>query len=338
MRTPPRLSAATIRAVLHDQFGVAVATLQFLPIGNDLASFVYRVEATDGVNYFLKARARAGFRLPSLAVPRFLHERGMPHIVAPLLTTNATLWAQVGDFALTLYPFLDARTAAAAGLSPHHWHALGATVRQIHTIQLPADLDQIIPRETCVPSRRHVLNDFQAAIDRGDQFDALGRELVAFWHARHDLIRHVIDRAEALGDHLRQASLPLALCHADLHTWNVLLDDADQIWIVDWDEVILAPKERDLMFVIGGIGRGLVDPQETASFLRGYGDPRIDDAALRYYRYAWAVQDMGAYAEQALFAPDQSEQSRRDALEGLIDLFAPGNIVAIALDGDHSAR
>lgn len=30
------------------------------------------------------------------------------------------------------------------------------------------------------------------------------------------------------------------------------------MWIVDWDEVILAPKECDLMFVVGGIGRGSV--------------------------------------------------------------------------------
>jgi spectinomycin phosphotransferase len=101
---------------------------------------------------------------------------------------------------------------------------------------------------------------------------------------------------------------------------------------VDWDETILAPKERDLMFVIGGIGRGLVSPQETASFLEGYGEAAIDQRALLYYRYAWAAQDMGAYAEEA-FSPHLGEPARRDAARGFMSLFEPGNIVAIAASG-----
>ena len=41
-------------------------------------------------------------------------------------------------------------------------------------------------------------------------------------------IRLVIHRADVLGDQLRQAALPLVLCHADLHTWNVVLDSVRQ--------------------------------------------------------------------------------------------------------------
>jgi spectinomycin phosphotransferase len=107
--------------------------------------------------------------------------------------------------------------------------------------------------------------------------------------------------------------------------------------LVDWDEVILAPKERDLMFVIGGIGRGLVRATETARFLEGYGDAAIDAKALVYYRYAWAAQDMGAYAEQALFTPEASAESRREALAGFKSLFEPGNIVSIAFESDTAS-
>jgi spectinomycin phosphotransferase len=331
MREPPKLADAAIIAALQAHYRIDVAALTFLPIGNDSATSVYRVEASDGTAYFLKLRANAGFSVPSLAIPHYFYTQGVPHIVAPLPTVSRALWVGVRDFALSLYPFIDARTAASAGLSEQHWHTLGTTLKQIHSSQLPPELLQIVPRETFTPSRRDVLTDLAAAIAKHDFADPLERELAAFWNARRQEIDAVVDRADALARQLRQASLPKVLCHADFHTWNVLLDADQQIWIVDWDETILAPKERDLMFVVGGIGRDLVSPHETACFLQGYADSAIDQQALVYYRYAWAVQDMGAYGEMVFFSPDAGELTRREAVVGFIGMFEPGNIVAMAL-------
>lgn len=336
MHEPPKLADATLRAVFHAHYDVAIAALTFLPLGNDSASFVYRVDAPDGARFFLKVRTGLGFSVPSLVIPRYLHEQGIPHILTPLPTVTQTLWVRVGDFALSLYPFLDARTAAEVGLTEGHWRALGATLHRIHASRLPSDLRQVVPLETFVPSRRHVLTALEPVIANPGITDPIQRELARFWRSRQDRIRTLIDRADALGDQLRQASLPLVLCHADLHAWNVLLDTAQRMWLVDWDETVLAPKERDLMFVIGGIGRDLVKGHETRCFLEGYGDPPIDRRALAYYRFAWAVQDMAAYAEQVFFSPDLSERTRRDAVRAFIDLFAPGNIVAIACGSEPS--
>jgi spectinomycin phosphotransferase len=179
-----------------------------------------------------------------------------------------------------------------------------------------------------------VLDELEAAVGVGELSDPTQRELAAFWRARQGQIRTLVERADVLGGQMRRASHPLVLCHADLHTWNVLLDAGGRLWIVDWDETVLAPRERDLMFVVGGIGRGLVSARQTACFFQGYGDPAIDPLALAYYRYAWAVQDVAAYGERVFFTPDLSQASRRDALHGFTDMFAPGNIVDIALASD----
>jgi len=337
MREPPKLVDQTIRAALHAHYGISSTTLTFLPLGSDSASAAYRVHATDGAAYFLKIRTGEGFSVPSLVIPHYLYNQGVPHIVAPLPTFTQTLWVSVNDFALSLYAFIDGRTGADVGLSEQHWRAVGTTLKQIHTSQLTPDLLQIVRRETFTPSRRNVLTDLEAAITKQDFADPVERELAVFWHARQNEICTLVDRADALGRQLRQASPPLVLCHADLHTWNVLLDTAQQLWLVDWDETILAPKERDLMFVVGGIGRDLVSPHETTCFLQGYGDTAIDPHALVYYRYAWAVQDMGAYGERVFFSPDLGEETRRDALHGFMDMFEPGNIVAIAFASDSIA-
>jgi spectinomycin phosphotransferase len=330
MREPPMLVDATLRAVLQTYYGLSISALTFLPIGNDAASFVYRVDTADGMSYFLKVRTRQGFRAASLLIPRFLYEQGISHIITPIPTMAQKLWAAVDDFVVTLYPFLNARTGTEAGLSAQHWHELGATLQRIHAGPLSADLQQLIPCETFVPWRRHVLDDLESFIASPDLVDRVQRKLSRFWQSHQDKIWEIVNRCDALADELRQASLPNVLCHADIHTWNILLDAEQQIWIVDWDETMLAPKERDLMFVIGGIAEGLVSEQATASFLKGYGDAAIDHRALTYYRCAWAVQEMAAYAEDVFFAPHLTERARRGSLAAFIDIFAPGNIAAIA--------
>jgi spectinomycin phosphotransferase len=154
--------------------------------------------------------------------------------------------------------------------------------------------------------------------------------LALFWRARRHEIRSLLETAEALGPRLAAAAPAFVLCHADMHTNNVLLDASDRVWIADWDETMLAPRERDLMFVVGGIARGLVGPGDETSFFEGYGQTSVDPVGLAYYRYCWALSDIASYAEQVFFRPDLGPNTRRMAVDRLKSAFAPGNIVALA--------
>ena len=105
---------------------------------------------------------------------------------------------------------------------------------------------------------------------------------------------------------------------------------------MDWDETILAPRERDLMFVVGGISSEWVGPREEALFFRGYEATAIDPLALAYYRYAWVVGDIGAYGEQVFFRPDFGPDTRRAGVDFFTGLFKPGEIVALAHASDDT--
>ncbi len=334
MHDPPKLSEAEIVAALREHYGIAVRELAFLPGGADTASFVYRADDQAGQAHFVKLRAAERFGPRSLAVPHELAQRGVPHLLAPRSTLAGAPWAELGAYVLTVYPLLEARMAADAGLSLAQWRAFGATVRQVHDSQLPPELRQIMPSEQFAPWRRRLLDGLDAAVA---QADPAARELVECWQARRDEIGALAARCDELAAQMRRAELPHALCHADMHTWNVLVGADGALWLVDWDETMLAPKERDLMFVIGGIGRGLVQPHETAAFLEGYGQAAIDQRALTYYRYAWAVQDLAAYAEEALLTPGASPEARRAAARSFVAQLAEGNIVDIARASDRAS-
>jgi hypothetical protein len=67
MLEPPKIADTTITSALREHYGIAVAALTFLPIGNDSASGSYRVEGADGAVYFLKTRSKRGFSAASVA-------------------------------------------------------------------------------------------------------------------------------------------------------------------------------------------------------------------------------------------------------------------------------
>ena len=66
------------------------------------------------------------------------------------------------------------------------------------------------------------------------------------------------------------------LCHSDIHGGNVLINGNNPIYIVDWDEPIMAPKERDLMFIGGGVANVWNKPHEEEFFYKGYGPTEVN--------------------------------------------------------------
>ena len=93
-------------------------------------------------------------------------------------------------------------------------------------------------------------------------------------------VRQARADSERLARVLQARSPEFTLCHSDVHAGNLLIGADDAFYIVDWDSPILAPKERDLMFIGGGLmGAWRAPREEEALFYRGYGATRIDPVA-----------------------------------------------------------
>ena len=126
------------------------------------------------------------------------------------------------------------------------------------------------------------------------------------------------------------------MCHSDIHAGNILVADRGEIYIVDWDNPICAPKERDLMYAGGGQFSNWRTPQEEEDlFYQGYGRAQIDPAALAYYRYERIVTDIAIYCEQ-LLGTDEGGEDREQSLKYLMSNFEPGGVIEIAYRGDKN--
>jgi spectinomycin phosphotransferase len=326
MREDPGLDVDKISASLEAHYGLRVTSATFLPIGYDPNAAVYEIVSRDGNAYFLKVRF-GSVHEPSLLVPRALIDLGIPNILAPLRTRSSSLWCLLGgypDYTIVLYPFLRGESAMVAGLSDDQWQEFGSTLGEVHASRLGESLRGRLPVETfSLPSAASVRR-LLALVDETDFEGAAAARLAAFLRGHDEQIRRILDRAEALGGSLRSKGFEYVLCHADIHTANVLVGDDGRIHLIDWDGPLIAPRERDLLFVVGSRIARMVEPREEALFFEGYGPVEIDPDALVYYRYERIIEDIGAFGKSVFLDPSFGERAKAEEAELAMSFFAPG--------------
>ena len=156
-----------------------------------------------------------------------------------------------------------------------------------------------------------------------------------FLQSKHADILDLVQRTEQLAQKLQTHTPKFILCHADIHAWNLLITDDGTLYMVDWDTLIFAPKERDLMFIGGGLGgNGRSPHEEETLFYQGYGQTEINQTALAYYRYERIIEDIAIECEQ-IFLSDDNNLDRQQALINLKSNFRPNGTIALARKADE---
>jgi len=169
----------------------------------------------------------------------------------------------------------------------------------------------------------------QKRVNVRDFDDPYQKELATFCKKNIKTIQTIVERAEMIGKGLGQANFEFVLCHADIHTANILITQEQELFIVDWDDTLFAPKERDLMFVLS---EDTIHAREEQLFFDGYGNVEINQLALAYYRYEWCVQEIGDFGRRVFLTKDSGESTKRDSVQEFMKLFSRGDVVEAALN------
>jgi spectinomycin phosphotransferase len=334
MRDKPQVSDDTLIETLKSSYGIPVMKLEFLPLGYDAMAAVYRVEtATEA--YFLKLK-RSEINQASLSVPHYLKSKGIEQIVAPLETKTGALCVKAQDFTLILYPFIEGDTGMKLGLSDKQWGEYGQILRAMHDMEIPKDVEAILRKENFVPKNPDLLNEVlvNGALQENYQYPCQ-LKLALFIRERMEEIRNFKAHGAYLGRMLQKQTLPFGFAHADIHTANIMVSSDGKLYIIDWDDVMIAPKERDLMFLTGNSIDGRTKAQE-AQFFEGYGETEINKLAMAYYRYDWGVQDLGEFGREVFFLDFFSEESKAHSAEMFMGLFSAGNTIDAAYEANKA--
>ncbi len=327
MLTKPNISDELIISRLQEEYNLRVTELTFLPLGADEGSAVYRIITADGTAYFLKLRK--GFNEIAVTVPLFLKSQGIKEIIAPFETKSKGGWTDFGEYKMILYPFIDGKNGFEMDLTDDHKRELGAALGRIHAVEIPHELKNLIPQETFSPYWHERVKEFQREVEHSNFADPNAAKLAEFIRSRRSEINRLIERTKELASELQSQSHELVLCHTDIHGANILITDNDQLYIVDWDAPLLAPKERDLMFIGGGIDTIWKSKRDESVFYEGYEKTDIDFTMMAYYRYERVIEDLAAYGEQLLLS-DEGGADREQAYRRFTFNFEPGQTIEIA--------
>ena len=183
---------------------------------------------------------------------------------------------------------------------------------------------------------REIVKQFQRQAAESTFDDPVSVALADLLKAQEPAVSRLVRRAERLAQALQKHPPQFVLCHADIHAANLLIEADGRLHVVDWDTVILAPKERDLMFSGGGQFAYRRTPQaEDQLFYKRYGQTQIDQVALAYYRYERIIEDIAVFCEIVLLSTEGGED-REQSYKYLISNFLPNGILDIAYNADKT--
>jgi spectinomycin phosphotransferase len=333
MHEPPDISEDDLRTCLQDQYDLGGISLEFLPNGLNINAGVYRVMCLQGTPYLLKVKSTSLYE-PSCLVPRYLRDHGIAFVVAPLPTRMNALWTQVKDWSVSLYPFIDGESGWNPPMTDDQWRVTGTVLHHIHQTSLPPEGFASLRREAFDPTEyRRWINDFESQHVWSKGKSPAEQELHAVWKAHEDTIHTAMTTMEMLAGSLHDQVESYVICHADIHPSNLIRDPQGRVYVIDWDDVMLAPKERDFLFVADSP----VDADgNTAPFFHGYGETAINWRALTYYRWERVVQDLIEYASDVCFRDHLAVAAKIESVGHFSSNLKEGMMINAAQDAaDH---
>ena len=313
MREAPRIAEERLWTCLREQYGLQPVSVTYLPLGKDYHAGVFRVVDEQGTAYLLKATTRPLYE-PSCVIPHSLNAHGVEAVVAPIYTQDQALWTTVGEggaeWTVLVYPWIEG-TSGWAGMTDALWREVGVIFQRIHAIPFSSawlDGYSSIRQETFDPTvYLQWIRTFEAQhLDAPTNDSPSARSVHSLWAEHRAVIQTMARSLETLGALLRAQRLPSVICHADLHAANLIRDAAGRVFVIDWDEVMLAPKERDFIFI---------REPDANGFWEGYGRRDINWTALTYYLWERTVQDLIECAKDVCLRDDLGEETKAEIAE-----------------------
>ncbi|QKG83305.1 aminoglycoside phosphotransferase family protein [Kroppenstedtia pulmonis] len=224
----------------------------------------------------------------------------------PVLTNTSEYKCEDDRGIYLLYKYIDGMTIGNRNLTEEQVAQLSEIIAELHLYR------EEIPVET-----KAIKEDFDVSFLQQlwnilyKQQTSIPTEVRKLIKPHIEHIDDLIETVEEQAMRLKNSHLKMALCHTDLHNWN-LMQSKQQLILIDWEGLTLAPVEADMMF--------LVDKPYYDSFLRVYRKVHqnfvINPDALGFYQGRRKLEDIWELIEQLTY-DNQDSQGKMETMHYL---------------------
>jgi spectinomycin phosphotransferase len=293
---PDDFDARAVSDCLAEGWCFAVEAADYLPVG--AGSYHWVVSDVEGNRRFvtvddLDAKPWLGETRDSVfdglrrAFDTAAALRGLSFVVAPISTRRGETLCRVGSrHTIALFPFVDGHAGRHGQYDTADERAAVVTMLgELH--QATPAVDFLARRIDLDVSGRRSLEAGLREVDQtwsGGPFSERARRVLA-GHASD--VSALLGLADRLAAQVATRSTNWVITHGEPHARNVMQTDGRRV-LVDWDNVALAPPERDLWMVVSDVAN------EATLYADATGH-QFDDLAANFFRLVWDLKDLAAY-------------------------------------------
>jgi spectinomycin phosphotransferase len=278
----------TLLPIINRKYGIKIKSALRISDGTNTYKII-----TEETDYFLKVRSR-GFNEASLFIPCIMAEnKNISNIIKPVKTLRGKIFIKHNSLYISLYPYVQGKNCWNYNLSKEQWLQFGNILFKIHNAGLPNAITKKLQKEKYSSRSRKKVTKLLKNVEM-----IKIKEYKYFLVTRSEVLKEIINRAETLSKQAKNTHTVNCVCHGDIHAGNLFIDKTNNVFIIDWESIIFAPKEHDLMFIGGGICKKWQISSEIQMFYEGYKNVHINSTLLAYYRYERIIEDVEDFNNQ----------------------------------------
>jgi hypothetical protein len=324
-----------IRAI-QQGYGLDIGNLEFLLRG--FGGDCFRADTPNGERYFLKlhdpvnnqmmAASSRAFYLPLM---HQLHAKEiLPHIPHPLPTLDDALSLRIGANEMVITNFIAGKLVGFGELPEPILAQLAELVGILHASRAKLEFEHPFIEKFEVVFEQDLLQSFDTLAVLGISAtpgQQLLRDIILPQQAQ--IVAHLGQlkelQAYAIGTYAKSGfaksrEKPMVVCHTDLHGGNLMTDGEGNLYILDWENAMIAPPEHDMIFFAGETGFFETFWPHYARHFKG---ANLDLELLRFYFYRRGLEDVADFILRILRRVDSPERDQQETkwmigcLEGL---------------------
>ena len=278
---PPPLPASSVKSSIEAAWGLALASVEYAPIG--YGSYHWHVWSRGGGRWLATLDKEDGRPLVAAYELAFELASSFPFVRGPRVHSGGRVTYSIDGWLLSLWPWLDGDEQR---FDEPVLSVVAQHLRRLHDHRSIARVP-LLTEDWAIPGRLQLV---EALEDRGDGIGPYRRETVARVAANRDTVHDLLDRYDGLVDSVAATS-GMVITHGEPNPRNVI-GDGTGVWLIDWDTVRWAPRERDL-WALG----------DESAWRDAYGrDVRCSEEALEVYRLQWTLVELADFVPALLEA------------------------------------